>query len=347
MRQNAQEAAVHNPHSEVSNLAPEKVHIRGLDNLTTNDIRLFASTHFPAADAKIEWIDDTSANIVYTSPALATPALAAFQLESSSDAHFLDLRHAKALPDHPSTILTVRSALATDVKAPHAHEASRFYLLHPDKDPRERRGREDGRKGYRRNDRGGTKRRREEEEEEDNTPFDVNLYDDDPTSLAARITKLGAPRPVRQARNGNASDDERRQKRNRRAGTARHEDLFASRNVGRLAEDDKIGRLPSRSASPDRLRDGDGRQGFSEATNGGSKSRAGATSVNSGKELLATKTAVRGAGSKDLFASKMSTAKLDEPVDSSPRKDGVLQTRIDARVPLTLMMEPATCSKVV
>ena len=58
---------------------PDRVHIRGLDDFHTSDIITFASDHFPAHDpAHIQWIDDTSANIVYSSAAVAQEALLAF-----------------------------------------------------------------------------------------------------------------------------------------------------------------------------------------------------------------------------------------------------------------------------
>jgi hypothetical protein len=66
---------------------PEKVHLRGLDNLTTKDIRAFASEYFAAyKPANIEWIDDTSANLVYDSSEIAQEALLAFAAIEISDA---------------------------------------------------------------------------------------------------------------------------------------------------------------------------------------------------------------------------------------------------------------------
>ncbi|KAF4976956.1 hypothetical protein F66182_17438, partial [Fusarium sp. NRRL 66182] len=42
----------------------EKVHIRGVDEMTTDHIKQFALSYFPDEEAsRIEWIDDTSANI--------------------------------------------------------------------------------------------------------------------------------------------------------------------------------------------------------------------------------------------------------------------------------------------
>ena len=38
-------------------MRPDRVHIRGLDDLKNNDIKAFALAHFAAHEPKIEWID--------------------------------------------------------------------------------------------------------------------------------------------------------------------------------------------------------------------------------------------------------------------------------------------------
>ncbi|KAI5292251.1 hypothetical protein KEM52_006511 [Ascosphaera acerosa] len=136
------------PAASADEATPEKVHIRGVDELTTDDIKAFAREHFAEElPAKIEWIDDTSANIVYSSAQVGLRALAAFSQnqEQSQQVHgspqlqeSLRLRLAKSLSTHPDSVLQVRTAVASDKKRARAHEASRFYLLHPEHDPRER-----------------------------------------------------------------------------------------------------------------------------------------------------------------------------------------------------------------
>src|SRR5271170_1484852 len=55
---------------------PEKIHIRGVDDMHTNDIRAFANDHFPSNEpSHIQWIDDTSANIIYPSREVALQAI--------------------------------------------------------------------------------------------------------------------------------------------------------------------------------------------------------------------------------------------------------------------------------
>lgn len=42
-------------------LAPEKVYLKGVDSMSTANVKAFANTHFPAAPIlKVEWIDDSS-----------------------------------------------------------------------------------------------------------------------------------------------------------------------------------------------------------------------------------------------------------------------------------------------
>lgn len=224
--------------------APTKVHIRGLDNLTTEDLEAFASDHFPAhRRERLEWVDDTSANLVYATIDIAADALTAFSDPSvitdpttSSLLPVQQLRRARAMAAHPDILLEIRQALTTDVKKQRARDASRFYLMNPDKDPNNR-----PRKGAPR------KRRHGEDEEMAMQPFDESMYDDDPVAFAAR--------------NRRASDNlDSRQTKRARAGTARHIELFGPR-PGRSAGKELF---RARSASPPRelFGSGDGRYGF-------------------------------------------------------------------------------------
>jgi hypothetical protein len=217
----------------------EKVHVRGVDELTTDNIKQFASSHFAAeTPSRVEWIDDTSANLIYSSPEIGLQALAALtQVTEEEDASALPplrLRSAKLLATHPESVLQVRSAVKTDRKQARAYEKSRFYLMHPEHDPRERlrnelsdRRRGDDDEGYRRrrfDDR--ELRRRKDRDHDDN--FGANMYDDQPASY---------------------SDSERG--RGGRRGRGQRE-LFPD-------DDRASGRLRNRSASPgrDTLEDAD------------------------------------------------------------------------------------------
>ena len=264
---------------------PEKIHIRGVDNLTTEDITAFASEHYPSqAPSRIEWIDDTSANIVYPTKELAAEALRNYAAEGQSDTISPDeIREAKRLSSQPFTVLGVRPAKKTDVKKPRAHEASRFYLLNPDKDPRENRRRYDGR--FRPRGRDGARFKRSRAE--DSAQFDVNMYDDDEDSLAKRRT---GDSTRRESRSSLASDDSRRTKR-LRSGRGFSGDLFS----GRLEKEGRE-RLRDRSASPATW-NVDGRFGFEEDDAGRVELRRespptyrkhGPNGSNAGVELLAS-----------------------------------------------------------
>ena len=236
-------AAIYTEESE----QPHKVHIRGLDDLTTENIREFALEHFPTAKpSRIEWIDDTSANIVYSTPALAGNALTALTAQPD-DAPLaiptLQLRSAKHSSAVPNANLEVRLAVLSDQKKARAAEASRFYLMHPEHDPRERLRQEfadrrrGGRRGGRRQEgRGGRfdddelARRKDRDADEG---FEASMYDDDAGARASRR------QPNRgQRRNGSKSsysaDDD-------------GDDLFANKR----SKSSSL-RLRNRSASPGR-----------------------------------------------------------------------------------------------
>ncbi|QSS56830.1 DUF2414 superfamily domain-containing protein [Histoplasma capsulatum var. duboisii H88] len=228
----------------------EKVHIRGVDELTTEDLKRYASEHFAAEElTRIEWIDDTSANLVYSSVDVGLQALATFSQqnpeEDSSRLPPLRLRTAKSLSTHPESVLQVRTAVKTDRKKQRAHESSRFYLMHPEHDPRERMMREfaDRRRNGRRDDNDSDysrrrfddreHRRRRGRAKEDN--FNESMYDDDAARSRARSS----------SNEGRLNGDggEERWSRNRRDVI----ELFPDDNPGSL------GRLRGRSASPLRM----------------------------------------------------------------------------------------------
>ena len=158
----------------------------GLNDLTTSDIEVFAAEHFPSIPpTKVEWIDDSSANIVFEDEATTVQALEHFSLASEIDmtqVPSFQLRKAKTLSTHPESALQVRIAFTTDQKRPRAYEASRFYMMHPEHDPREKRRRGDRTNHYHNGDYRRKRyndeehRRRKRNDEEDG--FDASMYDD-------------------------------------------------------------------------------------------------------------------------------------------------------------------------
>ncbi|MCJ1479044.1 hypothetical protein MMC13_007728 [Lambiella insularis] len=169
---------------------PHKIHIRGVDDLTTNDIRAFSIGHYPShSPLQIEWIDDTSANIVFENADIASEALASFGLQSDGDMvflHSLQLRSAKQHPTHPGSNLQVRTAVSTDQKRPRAYQASRFYLMHPEHDPRERRRRASRTDGEHRSRRYGNDEQRRRRKHDAAEGFTASMYDDDAEAVATR-----------------------------------------------------------------------------------------------------------------------------------------------------------------
>ncbi|RYP56949.1 hypothetical protein DL769_009799 [Monosporascus sp. CRB-8-3] len=229
-------------------LAPTKVHIRGLDVLKPDDVKAYVAEHFPESPfEKIEWIDDSSANLIFPLEPVAARALEALAVEPIEDVALLPARQllpAKRYSQMPDIALQVRLAVLSDKKQAGAAQRSRFYLLNPEYDPEERRRRSEARR-YR--DRAGSGygrgRGRDFRDEEPTEPFDVNLYDDDEASRANR-----AARPRRFRRRSCTPESDRSEPfRNENRG----KELFPEGSGNRHAS------RRDRSASPMRDRDGD------------------------------------------------------------------------------------------
>ena len=254
-QQQAQEAAQHDAMNGIEQapeegevdqnaIVPVKVHLRGLDDLTTRKIEegireVYNSDFYQ----RLQWIDDTSANLIFDTEDAAADALAALSAEDESEP--LRLRAVKPLEALGGVQLQARMAIEADVKAPGAKDRSRFYLMNPDHDPDSRPRK---RKNIREHGPRFKRTRRLSEDEvshrrgsEQSVPFNVDFYDDAPSETAAR--------PVSHS---SASSYDLKKK------TRQGGDLFSNRDNGRLRSD----HIRDRSASPDR--DGDGRYGFSE-----------------------------------------------------------------------------------
>jgi Nuclear cap-binding protein subunit 3 len=281
----------------------DKIHIRGVDNLSSADVKRYAGEHSSLDDfVRIEWIDDTSANLLYGDAHAAAEALTALtNVEglniATEQIPTLQLRPAKSFSTNPDSKLFVRQSTNVDVKRKGAHDASRYYLLNPEHDPRERKKFQENRRhrGKRGSDEDGDYNRRHFDDNElkrrrqdPSTAFDVNMYDED----------TAAPRDGR---------------RKRARGLREEEDLFSNRS-GHSAD----GRLRNRSASP--ARDGDGMRGFDSDDNARYRSRHRRRSAspkrpagnrNIGKELFpsgstaSTSSHVQSNVSKELFPAKV------------------------------------------
>lgn len=279
-----------------ADIAFEKVHLRGLDNLDNHQLRNYMSTYFDSPHfQKIEWIDDTSANFVYATASAASEALTAFSNTDLVDISQLDTlalrpgkplqitRDSGAIEEHQ---IQLRQATTSDVKKKRAHESSRYYLLHPEKDPREQRTREKRDRIHRNVENGDYKKMnfddRERKRRRDEEVFDESMYDDDAGGVQS------------------ADDDDRRKR--VRFGRKEQRDLFDRR---------KDGRLRDRSASPMRG-DGDGRFGFGSDPHADARRRPvrqrsfspARRGSNVGKELFATRKTLAPAANIELFPNK-------------------------------------------
>ncbi|KAI2602409.1 hypothetical protein GGR54DRAFT_503235 [Hypoxylon sp. NC1633] len=233
-------------------LVPNKVHIRGLDTMNPDQVRAYIAEHFPEDPVdRIEWIDDSSANILFGSGSTAARALRSLAIDDIPDVSQLPILRsffAKPFSEKPDVSLQIRLAVAADKKQVGAASRSRFYLLNPEYDPEERRRRTESRR-FRERDGDGHNRRRtggiqtQEAEEQ----FDVSLYDDDPNTSSGHALQSWHAR--RRSLTPDASKDRRRWNsyRNDNRGKELFPDGLSSRAVSQR----------ERSASPIRDRRGD------------------------------------------------------------------------------------------
>lgn len=262
--------------------------------------------YFPSIPpTKVEWIDDSSANIVFQDEKTAMEALEQFSAISNLDGGPIpnfQLRAAKSLSSHPDSKLHVRTSFITDQKRPRAYEASRFYMMHPEHDPRVRR-----RPGDRSSDsRNGDYRRRGYSDEEhwrrrrrDNeNGFDASMYDD---TSPSRRDSMGSSPDFRSDDGGGRS---------RRRG-----DSY------RPARGHRDGNSRERSASP-------GRPRRTPPPSYRTRDPHPFPRENQGKELFPTKSTSNGdvnRNGKDLFSNKLLAADLKK--DLFPHKANVSNHR--------------------
>lgn len=206
--------------------------------------------------------------------------------------------------------------MKTDRKKPRAYESSRFYLMHPEHDPREKLRREladrrrhggegssDGDYQRRRFD-GRELRRRRDRDADDN--FSASMYDDE------------GPR---------ASTDYSDSERGRSGRTRRGQrELFP--DEGRLS-----GRLRNRSASPGR--DTLAESGRLEQEERGTRSRFRERSPqlirrNEGKELFPSRTSDGDSNARELFPNKPASSYLKKELFPSKQSNHRRSDAIDA-----------------
>lgn len=291
-------------------LVPYKVHVRGLDTFNPDDVKGYLAEHYSTSElSRVEWIDDSCANYIFKSERIAQEALvalAAVEIADVTQLPPLENIPAKNYSQKPECSLLVRFAVESDKKVAGAAERSRFYLLHPEYDPGERRRRGEFSRGryrdrddrYRRDRRDD--RRRDSRDDREAESFDVNLYDDDESALATRARRRSHPRRRSRSR---SSDTKGLAPRNR------DKELFPEKLSGASGRN-----LRDRSASPVRDRDGDAEMDLDEDARAAAamRSRERGRSIkerllrdNSTKELFPTKELNK---KKELFPSKVSSS---------------------------------------
>ncbi len=191
--------------------------------------------------------------MVFGTPATALKALdqlTNIAFGDSSSVPSLQPRLAKAFSKHPESSLQIRVALFTDRKRPRAYEASRFYMMHPEHDPREQhvrdRSSQNGYDGYRRRRYGHDEHRRRRNGDSAQG-FKPSMYDDDPSALASRENGYMSRRGSYSMHSTVSSSDERNSGGERRT---RHAHGVGSYRPGRHGH--SIGISRDRSASPGR-----------------------------------------------------------------------------------------------
>lgn len=297
---------------ESDTLAPTKVHVKGLDILKPDDIKAYVAEHFPESPfERVEWIDDSSANLIFESEPLAARALEALAAEPIQDVAQLPLQvflAAKPYSQMPDVHLKVRLAVVSDKKEAGAAQRSRFYLLNPEYDPEERRRRNETRR-YRERDGGGYSRRRGRYPPRDDEPteqFDVSLYDDDE---ASRANRAPVSRPRR--RRSYTSDSERSEHRRDSYRGADYRDDYRSENRGKelfpLGSESSSRRESRRDRSASPARDGDRNMDLDDLsnTNNNNANDGASTAANRDRARAIRSHKSRSNRSRELFPEKL------------------------------------------
>ena len=310
-----------NDEPESKTIAPRKIYIHGLDSMNPDEVKAYVAEHFSDGKVlKIEWIDDSSANLIFSADSIAQEALVALssvEIGDIAQLPLLELLPAKPFSKRGEITLQVRLAVLGDRKQVGAAQRSRFYLLNPEYDP-------ENRPRYR--DRDGPSharhgRRRPAHEEEEEESFDVNLYDDDAGALASRIT-----RPRRRRSYTPEDDGYDRDQRSSYRDANRDKELFpADEKYG-----GRNGSRRDRSASPARSGRGDLETDADRSSAVADRNRRGARSI---KERLS-----RDNRSKELFPTKPPSH--SDRLEDADETSGYLSSRFSLPLNDTDQVEP-------
>ncbi|BFZ60793.1 hypothetical protein YB2330_001845 [Saitoella coloradoensis] len=127
--------------ADPNEIRKEAIHLRGVDELSTEAITDWANGHAPLVPLKkVEWVNDSSCNLIYLDEQTAAAALAAFTMQTAPTA--ADPSVLRDVKDHEKdgkiTKLQARTARVGDKKVPKARDQSRYYLFNPPKEELDR-----------------------------------------------------------------------------------------------------------------------------------------------------------------------------------------------------------------
>ncbi|KAF2490933.1 hypothetical protein BU16DRAFT_530521 [Lophium mytilinum] len=294
------------PRTQLTDTVPRRVHIMGLNTLSTRDVEAFVAEHgCNQTFLKIDWINDSSANLEFVTDEAAKQALNAFTGLIVEDWEEKGVPKSglktKELSYRPDVELRVRLATIYDAKQKGARERSQYYRNNNRRDSRSR-------------DRGRFRKPRDldapRKGRHGDGEFDVNLYGDDTSGSSRDASRQRDATSRMRSMSGDRGHTAYPR--------ARDTELFgdgSSRKKVQFSREDDRGRLRDRSASPDP--EGDGRMGF-EADEEASRRkirrrtptppsyRKDARSTR-GNELFPVK-AVNASTDRELFEKKTPTA---------------------------------------
>lgn len=116
-------------------LRDNALHLRGVDDMSTADVHTYLNLYSTDSKPRIEWIDDTSLNLVYYSADDARIALAHLTTVPTDQIGTKESSAAQNNPKKPDSKLAIRYATESDKKVKGAKDRSRWYLFHPEDDP--------------------------------------------------------------------------------------------------------------------------------------------------------------------------------------------------------------------
>lgn len=118
-----------------SSLRENALHLQGTDDMSTSDVHKYLALFTTDSKPRIEWIDDTSLNLVYYTKEDARVALAHLTNVPTFEIDSVTPQPAKDNPEKADARLKIRYATTEDKKERGAKDRSRWYLFHPEDDP--------------------------------------------------------------------------------------------------------------------------------------------------------------------------------------------------------------------